>query len=58
MIECCATCRYFHRLKKDFVVGVGFKESFCCDALLHTEKEAYVVEVTDDDMCEMYEVKE
>lgn len=57
--ECCATCQYFHRLKKDFVRGVGFTESFCCDVLLHFDKDdenTFVLEVTDKDMCEMFEM--
>ena len=61
MNECCANCRYFHKLKKDFEIGVGFKESFCCDVLLHFDKDdeyTFVLEVNAEDMCEMYKGKE
>ena len=61
MNECCGNCIYFHRLKKDFVKGVGFKESFCCDVLLHFDKDdehTFVLETEKDGICEMYRGKE
>ena len=57
--ECCAKCRYYHRLKHNFKVGVGFEESYCCDVLMHLPDthEPWIQEVTPNGMCEMYEVK-
>lgn len=60
-MEQCSNCLYFHRLKKDFVVGVGFKESYCCDVLLHFDKDdenTFVLETEKEGMCEMYKGKE
>lgn len=59
-MEQCSNCVYFHRLKKDFVVGVGFKESFCCDVLLHIDdgEEGWIQEVPVHGMCELYKGKE
>lgn len=59
--ECCAKCRYYHRLKHNFKVGVGFEESYCCDVLMHFPEEGtwvWIQEVTPQDRCEMYEEKE
>lgn len=59
--ECCAKCKYYHRLKNNFKVGEGFEESHCCDVLLHLpkdESEGWVQEVTPQDRCEMYKEKD
>lgn len=55
--DCCAKCRYFHRLKHNFKVDEGFEESYCCDVLLHLpedESEGWVDEVEPQDICEMF----
>ena len=59
--ECCAKCKYYHRLKNNFKVGEGFEESHCCDVLLHLpkdESEGWVQEVTPQNRCEMYKEKD
>ena len=60
--ECCAKCRFFHRLKHNFQVGKGFEESYCCDVVMHLPRseskiddcEPWIQEVTPDSMCEMF----
>lgn len=59
-VECCKKCEYFHKLKHGFIRGDGFVESYCCDVLLHFDKKdehTYVMEVTEEGMCEMYSAK-
>ena len=55
----CGNCKFFHKLKYGFEVEKGLKESSCCIALtrLDGEKDSYesfVIETTEDDMCEMF----
>lgn len=56
MEERCELCKHFHRLKYDFQCGVGFKESYCCDVLLHIDDddEGWVQETDPNGMCEMF----
>ena len=62
--EMCEKCAYFHRLKHNFKIGIGFEESNCCDVLLHLpdstdDIKPSVQEVSRLDMCEMFtEVKQ
>lgn len=59
--ECCAKCRYMHRLKHNFKVSEGIEESYCCDVLLHLpedESEVWVQETSPEDICEMFEGKD
>lgn len=60
MSDRCKNCKYFHRLKYDFIPEIGFAESYACDVMLHVEdsKDGWIQEVVPDDMCEMFEVKD
>lgn len=62
--ECCENCRHLVRLKYDFKVGKGYKNSWACVALIDTEpiqerdKYTFVVEVSkESDMCELWHRK-
>ena len=55
----CEECKYFHRLKYNFNQGNGFDETSCCIALTRAYEdpdnyEAFVIETTKDDMCELF----
>jgi hypothetical protein len=55
----CGNCIFFHKLKYDFEVEKGFKESSCCIALTRLDEkkdnyECFVIETTEEDMCEMF----
>lgn len=59
MEECCKNCLYWHRLKYEFEVGKGFKESSCCIALTRLYEDidkydVFILETNADDMCEMF----
>lgn len=53
MIEICRNCEYKTELKHNFVVGKGYEKSFCC-IVFANEKDGNVVEVKDNDCCEMF----
>lgn len=57
--ECCAKCRYIHRLKHNFEQGVGFKESFACDVLVNIKdgEPGWIQETEPYSRCEMFEEK-
>lgn len=59
----CKYCRSFHKLKHNFRMGEGFRESYCCDVLLHlpdkpTDCQPWIQEVGEYDICEMFEGKQ
>ena len=51
--ERCENCKSFTRLSHNFVVGVGFQDSFCC-TLFAEDEDGFVVEVEKNDMCECF----
>ena len=59
----CADCRFFHKLKHNFEVGKGFKESHCCTIMLEHDFEpsvkdiTWVQEVEENSRCEMFTEK-
>ena len=53
MKECCANCKYWKRLKHNFVIGKGFKHSHCC-VLFVDEDDAFILETKENGMCEMF----
>lgn len=53
MEECCKNCNWFTKLSHNFSVGNGFENSHCC-VVFAKEKEGFVVETTENDMCEMF----
>lgn len=53
----CESCRYQRRLKHNFKKGKGYKENKCC-ILLAKDSDGFVVEVVDNEYCEMYVAKE
>lgn len=62
MDERCENCKYFHRLKHNFEVGVGFAESYACDVWLHVadkngeiSESAWIQETEPTAMCEMFD---
>lgn len=57
MKEQCKHCKHCIRLKHNFTVGKGFEESFCCIVLVHDE-DGFVIEVSEDSMCEIFKAKE
>ncbi len=52
-MERCETCKYYRRLKHNFKHGKGFDESYAC-VIYVNDRDAFVLEVNADDMCEMY----
>lgn len=62
MDDRCINCKYFHQLKHDFETGKGFKETSCCIAFTRLcdsrdnidDYDSFVVEVTENDTCEMF----
>lgn len=53
MSEHCKDCIHCQKLEHNFEVGKGYDESLACD-VLHD----LIVEVSENDMCEMFEEKE
>ena len=49
----CELCKYYRGLHHNFVKGKGFEESHCC-ILFSTEKDAFVLEVEPQGICEMF----
>lgn len=64
-LDICKNCKFFHRLKYGFELGKGFKESSCCIVLTRFSEpcadmddyDSFVVEVTENDRCEMFTEK-
>ena len=56
MKECCANCKYWKRLKHNFVVGKGFEESHCCVVFVD-EDDTFILETKENGMCEMFTAK-
>ena len=54
MNEICKNCKYKSKLKHNFAVGKGFEESFCCIIFVN-EKDGFILEVQNNDYCEMFE---
>ena len=55
--ENCIECKYCRKLKYNFEVGKGFKESYCCIVLLQmpdTTPDCWVQEVNVNGGCEMF----
>ena len=52
--ECCGKCRYFAQLQHNFKKGKGFETSNCCVMFPLVYHEGYVIETTENDMCEMF----
>lgn len=52
-MERCETCKYYRRLKHNFKHGKGFDESYAC-VIYVNDRDAFVLEVNADDVCEMY----
>ena len=52
MDECCKNCSYFYAVRK----SPTYQEilTHICVFFLMTEKENYILETTDNDMCECY----
>lgn len=52
----CQECRYFHVLKHNFEKGKGYTESYCCDVMLHVDKQdvGWVQEAKPNDRCELF----
>ena len=53
MEECCKNCNWFTKLSHNFSVGNGFENSHCC-IVFAKEKDGFVVETAENDMCEMF----
>ena len=53
MEERCKNCNWFTQLKHNFSVGNGYESSNCCIAFAN-EKDGFIVETTENDMCEMF----
>ena len=54
--ERCENCEHYIRLKHNFKQGVGHEESHAC-VIFAKDKDAFIVEVTPNDMCEMFTEK-
>jgi len=53
MTECCKNCKYYRALKHNFKQGKGFEVSHCC-VIFANDDDSFVIEVGENDMCEMY----
>lgn len=53
MEEHCKNCNWFTKLKHNFSVGNGYESSNCCIVFANV-KDGFVVEITENDMCEMF----
>ena len=53
MEECCKNCNWFTKLSHNFSVKNGFENSHCC-IVFANEKDGFVVETTENDVCEMF----
>lgn len=58
----CKECKYFHRLKYNFIPHKGFTESTCCIALTRCTEgadsfDAFVLETNENGNCEMFTAK-
>lgn len=62
--DCCEKCKYFRKLKHNFMQDYGFEESFCCVVWeyykdpLDDDGAAWIQEVGPDGMCELFCSKE
>ena len=54
MEECCKNCTYKRELKLRDNSDYSFKKSNCC-ILLAKDEEAFVMEITDDGLCECFD---
>ena len=55
MTECCKNCKYWKKLKHNFVVGKGFEHSHCCVLFVSEESEdCFCLETEANELCEMF----
>lgn len=51
--DSCHKCKFYRELKHNFKQNIGYEISHAC-LLFADENDAYVVQVSPDDMCEMF----
>ena len=55
LTDCCKNCKYWKKLKHNFVVGKGFEHSHCCVLFVGEESEdCFCLETKANELCEMF----